>query len=66
MLIFLWAYVMMTALPGGAQLAERHAEFVQTQMRANLPAARTTAARLPPATLPRPGLAIGAASSFAR
>jgi len=66
MLIFLWAYVMMTAMPGGAQLAERHANFVQTQMRQSLPAARTPAARIPPATLPRGGVAIGAASAFVR
>jgi len=66
MLIFLWAYVMMTAMPGGAQLAQHHADFVQNQMRANLPAARTAAARIPPATLPRGGVAIGAASAFTR
>jgi hypothetical protein len=67
MLIFLWAYVMMSvAFPGGAHLATRHAEFVQAHMRQSIPAARTPEARIPPASLPRPGLAVGAARAFVR
>lgn len=56
MLIFLWAYVMISAaFPGGQALVHSHAQMIESSMRASTNLVQ-----------PRPGVAIGAAAGFAR
>ncbi|MET0182463.1 MAG: hypothetical protein ABW199_06220 [Caulobacterales bacterium] len=55
MLIFLWAYVMISALPNGHAFIQQQSRMIEESMRATTEAVQ-----------PTPGVAIGAAAGFAR
>ncbi len=60
MLMLFWVYVMAAAfMPGGAHFAKSHAAAIDAHMRSQLETIEQSSLR-------KPGLAIGAASGFAR